>query len=549
LLLARDRLGIKPLYVAMTGRELLFASEIKAILAAGGIRPALREELIPELLATRFVAGEHTLYRGIDRVAPGHTWTWSMDAGLTRRRYWQLPPLSADEGSSIDAEAPVLRERLRASVKRHLMSDVPLGVFLSGGLDSSALAALTSQLVDEPVRTFAVGFEETDANELPYARLVARAIGAQHHEVVVPPRRYFETLPQLVWHEDEPIAFTSSVPLYFVSALARQHVKVVLTGEGADELFLGYNRYRVTHWNTRLAQAYTRIAPHWLRTRTRAAVRRLPHAARRYASRSFLALDSGPRGLFFENFAVFPESSQRRVLADPALIDARDPYAHGLDAYARAPGAALDRMSRVDLATYLHELLMKQDQMSMAASVESRVPFLDDELVEYVAGLPSRLKLHGWQTKAILRAAVKDLVPPTILSRRKMGFPVPFGRWIRGTYAPVVDEFVLGARPRARRLFDPGALSQLAAEHRAGAADHGERLWLLINLEIWLRVCNEGEDPARVMDSVWRQTRQVYAGVVGEDGRAVAAQYGRPATQLSTAAGALAAPSGRPGHD
>ena len=549
LLLARDRLGIKPLYVATTERELLFASEIKGILAAGSIRPSLREELIPEWLATRFVAGENTLYRGITRVEPGHTLTWSVEDGLTRRRYGQVPAPSPDSGVSIAAEAPVFRERLAASVRRHLMSDVPLGVFLSGGIDSSALAALTAQLVDEPVRTFAVGFEETDANELPYARLVAAAIGAQHHEVTVPPRRYFEMLPQLVWQEDEPIAFTSSVPLYFVSALAREHVKVVLTGEGADELLLGYNRYRVTHWNTRLAQVYARVVPTGIRAWMRNAVTQLPASARRYASRSFLALDDGPRALFFENFAVFPESWQRCVLADPRLVDVRNPYAHGLEAYDRASGTPLDRMSRVDLATYLHELLMKQDQMSMAASVESRVPFLDDELVEYVAGLPSRLKLHGWQTKAILRAAVKDLVPPAILSRRKMGFPVPFGRWIRGEYAPVVEEFVLGSRARARRLFDSRALSQLAAEHRRGAVDHGERLWLLVNLEIWLRVFTEGEDPSRVMDPVWRHTRQVYAGTVGEDGRAVAAQYGRPATQLSTAAGALATPSGRSGHD
>ena len=549
LLLARDRLGIKPLYVAKTDRELLFASEIKAILAAGGIQPSLREELIPELLATRFVAGEHTLFRGISRLEPGHTMSWSLDGSVTRRRYWQLPPASTDSTATIASEAPVLRERLRASVKRHLMSDVPLGVFLSGGVDSSALAALTAQLVSEPVRTFAVGFEEVEANELPYARLVANTIGAQHHEVIVSGRRYFDALPQLVWHEDEPIAFTSSVPLYFVSALAREHVKVVLTGEGADELFLGYNRYRVTHWNTRLGQMYARLAPASLRGRVRQAVRGLPARLRRYTSRSFLALDDGPRGLFYENFSVFSPAAQRRLLRAPGAIDARDPYEHGLHAYQHADGTPLDRMSRADLATYLHELLMKQDQMSMAASVESRVPFLDDTLVEYVAGLPSRLKLHRWETKAILRAAVRDVVPPTILSRRKMGFPVPFGRWVRGEYWPVVEEFVLGSRARARAMFDAAALSQLAGEHRTGTVDHGERLWLLVNLEIWLRIFSDGEEPARVMNPVWRRTRQVYAGVMGQDGRSVAAQHGRPATQLSTAAGALAAPSGRPGHD
>ena len=548
LLLARDRLGIKPLYIAHGERELLFASEIKGILAGGTVQPALREELLPELLATRFVSGEHTLFRGITRLEPGHTLTWTRTAGVARRRYWQMPPPVADTDTSIERESAVLRERLHEAVRRHLMSDVPLGVFLSGGVDSSALAAITARLVSEPVRTFAVGFDDPSANELPYARLVAGAIGAQHHEVVVSPREYFDALPHLVWHEDEPIAFTSSVPLYFVSELAARHVKVVLTGEGADELFLGYNRYRVTHWNSQLANAYARVAPASVRSQIRRLTHRLPRRLRRYADRSFLALDSGPRALFFDNFSVFSDSWRRRVLRDGGA-GAHDPYAHGVGIYEAAGGTALDRMSRTDLATYLHELLMKQDQMSMAASVESRVPFLDDELVAHVAALPSHVKLHGWETKAVLRSAIRDLVPASILSRRKMGFPVPFGRWLRGEYAPVVDEFVLGARTRDRQLLDQSAVSEIAAEHRAGVGNHGERLWLLINLEIWCRVFCDGEEPARVMQPIWRQSRQFYAGVMGENGRPVAAQYGRPAAQLSAPAGALAAPSGRSDHD
>jgi asparagine synthase (glutamine-hydrolysing) len=345
----------------------------------------------------------------------------------------------------------------------------------------------------EPVRTFSVAFAE--ASELPWARLAARAAGAVHREVVVSPAEFFAALPRLIWHEDEPLAFPSSVPLYFVSRLAREDVKVVLTGEGADELFGGYHRYRVTLWNERLAARWGRL-PAALRTAVRAAVPRLPRRARRYATRTFLVRPDGVRDLYFDNFAVFPEALQRRLLAEPARLAARDPYATSLARHAEAGGDALGRLTRTDIETYLVELLMKQDQMSMAASVESRVPFLDHRLVERVVALPGRLKLRGWRTKAVLREAVADVVPRAILERRKMGFPVPVGRWLRHAHRGVVDEVVLGPRALARGFFEPAALRGLAAEHLSGAADHGARLWLLANLELWQRVFVDGEDPA-----------------------------------------------------
>jgi asparagine synthase (glutamine-hydrolysing) len=379
------------------------------------------------------------------------------------------------------------------------MSDVPLGLFLSGGIDSSGLAALMAPMVSEPIRTFAVGFDEPEANELDYARVAARAVGAEHREIVVSPSQFFGALPRLVWHEDEPIAFPSSVALHFVSRLAREHVKVVLTGEGADELFLGYNRYRVTAWNERLGHAYRILTPESVRPAVGHLVSKLPPSLRRYAGRTFLALEPGCRALFYENFATFPLALQSRLLANRGLLAARDPYAEGLRCYEEAPGGTLERMSHADLQTYLVELLMKQDQMSMAASVESRVPYLDHAFVEYAAALPGRLKLRGWQTKAVLRAALRDLVPREILERRKMGFPVPVGRWLRGSFRPLVDELVLGPRARARGLFEPSAVRQLAEEHRRGTADHGARLWLLANLEIWQRIFLDGDDPSLVM--------------------------------------------------
>jgi asparagine synthase (glutamine-hydrolysing) len=525
LLIARDRLGIKPLYYAETGKALVFGSEIKAILAAG-VQPRFDQSVLPEFLASRYVAGDGTFFDGIKRLPPGHTMTWSAETGLRQQRYWSVPPPARKPAASFAVEAADLRERLEKAVRRHLMSDVPLGVFLSGGLDSSALAAMTARMVTEPLQTFSVGFAEEEANELPYARSVAKHIGAIHRDVQVSPAEYFDALPQLIWHEDEPIAFTSSVPLYFVSKLASKHVKVVLTGEGADELFLGYNRYRVTHWNAKLGRPYWSMVPRAVRGRASQLIAALPRAVRRYPQRTFLALEPGIRSLFFENFACFPEPWRHRLLGRNTEAATADPYAVALDCYATAEGSSLDRLSRADLQTYLHELLMKQDQMSMAASIESRVPFLDDEIIEHVAALPGRLKLRGWETKAVLRAAIKDLIPAEILTRRKMGFPVPIGRWLRGPFWPLVEEFVLGGRATERGLFDVDGVRQLAHEHRAGAAEHGDRLWLLMNLEMWHRVFIEGEDPQHLTrPSGRRQTAHAYS--LGQDRWPVAAHVGR----------------------
>jgi asparagine synthase (glutamine-hydrolysing) len=553
LLLARDRLGIKPLYYACTGSELAFASEIKSLLAAGCVTPKFNDDVLPEFLSTRFVSGEETFFQGVRKLLPGHVLIWSAETGLRTERYWQLPaPAARDAHVPFDVHAKDLRDRLERSVERHLMSDVPLGVFLSGGLDSSALAAMTQNVrsravsgAADPLQTFSVGFAEQDANELPYARTVAKAIGADHRDVTVAPGEFFDALPHLVWHEDEPVAFPSSVPLYFVSRLARRHVKVVLTGEGADELFLGYNRYRVTLWNDRLGEPYRAAVPETLRNQVRRVVRALPSRLGRVAERTFLALDPGTRSLFLENFAVHTEAFQRQLLARPDMLDRRDPYAMQMRCYEDAAGGILDRMSRTDLQTYLHELLMKQDQMSMAASIESRVPFLDDELVEYVAALPGTLKLRMWQTKAILREAVHDIIPREILTRRKMGFPVPAGRWLGGDFWPIVQEFVLSPRVADRGLFNPAALARLAADHRAGRARHGDRLWLLVNLEIWQRIFCEGEDPSCVMQTIaphrHGHPKTFYANSLGEDGWAVAADHGRPGTQPADRVGTVPA--------
>src|SRR5207249_766173 len=311
------------------------------------------------------------------------------------------------------------------------------------------------------------------------ARLAARSVGAEHREVVVSPSQFFDALPNLVWHEDEPIAFPSSVALYFVSRLAREHVKVVLTGEGADELFLGYNRYRVTAWNERLGRPYWALVPPPPRKKVRELIQRLPTSLRRYAGRTFLALEPGSRSLFYENFAAFPLALQAELLANPGLLGDRDPYAEGIGCYEDGAGGTLERMSHADLQTYLVELLMKQDQMSMAASVESRVPYLDHAFVEHVTAIPGQFKLRGWQTKAVLRAALRDLAAALPGRRRRRRGDAADGGAMRILWVKVGGLWPLNTGGRLRSFH---TIAQLARRHRVtvltthGPADAPEGL-------------------------------------------------------------------------
>jgi asparagine synthase (glutamine-hydrolysing) len=499
LLLARDRLGIKPLYWSLVRGRLAFGSEIKAILESGLVRARANEPAIPELLGTRYLSGTETLFACIHRLLPGHTLVFE-DGAVTTRQYWDVPvgPASAATKARTDAEqVERFRALLEESVRLRLMADVPLGMFLSGGLDSSAIAALMARMIDRPLRTFSVAFKHRAFSELDYAREVATAIGAERHEVVIDEADFFGALPRLIWHEDEPIAHPSSVPLYFVSRLARDHVKVVLTGEGSDELLAGYGKYPRALVNWRAAAAY-RAVPSPLRDWVaRSVVSWLPGGIGRYARRSFLAMPRTPEAMFFDNFAAIGVRRQASLLAEPFRRLATADGAYGPSrAYYDAPGAGspvLDRLLYTDLKTYLVELLMKQDQMSMAASIESRVPFLDHHLVEFVAGLPPRLKLRGFQTKWILREAVKGILPASILTRRKMGFPVPFALWMRGTWQQVARDVLLDPRSVQRGVIDRAGVERLLAAHASGAADGGDAIWSLLNLELWYRTFVDGE--------------------------------------------------------
>ena len=500
LLLARDRLGIKPLYYTLDRDGVLcFASEIKALVAAGAVAPEVNWEALPDYAANRATSDDGTLFAGVRRLPPGHVLVWE-DGRVTVRRYWTLSFAKAEETSDGETVERFL-ELFRESVKLRLMADVPLGMFLSGGIDSSAIAAVMRELVDGPFHTFSVAFAEREANELDYARLVARAFGTDHHEVVVTPDAFFEALPSLVYHEDEPIAHPSSVPLYFVSRLAAERVKVVLTGEGSDELLAGYAKYRKTVLNLALGRRYHGAMPAAAR---RAVASAVGAAARRSAfgrklERTFLALEPDVESIYFDNFSVFSRAAQRRLFTPGARerIGDGSPFRTTIEQMEASDAAdPVDRLLAADMGTYLHELLMKQDQMSMAASIESRVPFLDHKLVEFAASLPVRAKLRGSTTKWVLREAMRGRLPEAILSRPKMGFPVPIGAWLRGRFRHLVDDYVLGPRARARGIFDSEFVREIVARHDAGE-NHAERLWMLVNFEIWQRRFFDGEEAGR----------------------------------------------------
>ncbi len=495
---ARDRLGIKPFYYRHTSGEFLFGSEIKALLAYPGVRAELDRAVLPEYLAFGYLAGSKTFFAGIRKLPPGHTLELDESGGLRIEQYWDLPLAGEAEPKPRSYYVKTYRELLEQCVSSHLMSDVPLGVFLSGGLDSSAVAALMTKIRRSPIESFSVGYAEEPYSELSYARIVAEHLKSVHHEVRVSRQEFFDALPKLIWHEDEPIVWPSSVALYFVARLARKSVTVVLTGEGSDETLAGYTRYPFTLWNARLNRVYRLLTPAGLRRWARGAIADsawLSADLRRKLQHTFLARDGKSWvSFYFDNFfSAFSEEQATDLLADELRPVPDAAYRDLLAYWEKSSGSVLRRMLYTDIKTYLVELLMKQDNMSMAASVESRVPFLDHVLVEFATNIPAEFLTRGLAGKWILKAAVEDLLPRSIIYRRKMGFPTPWSGWLAGPQLDVIEKLILEPRSLARGLFKPEGLRRLFAEHRARRLDHYDRIWRLLNLELWHRVFVEGE--------------------------------------------------------
>ncbi|NNE98780.1 MAG: asparagine synthase (glutamine-hydrolyzing) [Pyrinomonadaceae bacterium] len=496
LFIARDRVGIKPLYYVHDDQgNLFFASEIKSLTEAKAVKPNLNYDALPDQLANHGTSYDETLYEGVKRLMPGHFLVWK-DGEISIKKYWNLEYEPKHFGLSDQDYVEQWLAEFKESVRLRLMADVPLGMFLSGGIDSSAIAAVMSELVSEPIKTFSVGFKEREANEFKYARMVSEKFGTDHHEITITPEQFFSKLPDLIWHEDEPLGFVASVPLYFVSELAQKHVKVVLTGEGSDEMMAGYARYYKGLKLLEYGKKYESLTPSFVRSVVRSGLRTLPNRLNKKLNRTFLSLDSDVESLYFDNFAIFNKANQDQLLSDEtkSRISDRDPYQHIIHWFEKENAEELlDKLLYVDTKTYLHELLMKQDQMSMAASIESRVPFLDHELVEFTAKMPTSLKLRGTDTKWILREAMKGILPKEILSREKMGFPVPIGSWFRNEFQYLIREFVLGERALARGIFNADFVRQLAERHFSGE-NHDLRLLFLLNFEIWQRQILEGEE-------------------------------------------------------
>jgi asparagine synthase (glutamine-hydrolysing) len=487
LLLARDRLGKKPLFYWRGPSELVFGSEIKAILQHPAVPREVNRAALPLFLAYGYIPDPETIFAGIHELPPGHTLVFTRGDMLIRP-YWQAanlpaPDLPADQRMVI----PLVREALEAAVRVRLVADVPLGAFLSGGLDSTAVVAMMANISDQPVKTFAIGFEgEPSFNELEHARLAANTFGTDHREFVVRPDAA-ELLPQLVWHYDQPFADSSAIPTFLVSKLAREHVTVALTGDGGDELFAGYDRFAAM----RVSGVYRRL-PAPLRSAVLAAARSMPESTsyrgparriRRFAESAALPFEEA----YLDLVALMPDHAAHELLAEATT---RTASAHTRAEFARVPHLdALGKLLHVNLRTYLAgDLLVKLDRASMAASLEARSPLLDEDLLALAARIPSGLKLHGLTTKQILKRAMVGIVPQAIVDRRKHGFGVPLGRWFRGPLAPLLDELLLGERALRRGFLRPDPVRRLVEEHRHGRRDHGHRLWSLLTFETWHRI-------------------------------------------------------------
>jgi asparagine synthase (glutamine-hydrolysing) len=497
--LVRDRIGVKPLYFYHAAGRLIFASEIKAILAHPAVTPDVNEEALYHYLTFLTTPAPQTLFRDIQKLPAGHLLTCTRRGELKIRQYWDALPPASHQGARAETDeaqkAEILR-LLRASIDKRMMADVPFGVFLSGGVDSSANVALMAEKMTRPVETFTVGFKDhEELNELDGAREVARRFGTNHHEVLIGEREMRDFLPDLVFHQDEPIADPVCVPLYYVSKLARETGTIVVqVGEGADEIFSGYEMY----------VQYLRIQEKFWRR-----AERVPRAARRAASalarpvmertvkrRTAIELVrrlGANEALFWGGTVVYDETLKPRVLSTEARsrwigLSSHDVVRRYQEHVARERPASdfLARMTYLELKLRLPELLlMRVDKITMATSVEARVPFLDHHLVEYAMGVGRARKVEGASGKHILKRALEEVLPRDLLYRRKRGFGAPIREWFRTSTEDLVEAHLLNSTMRRRNFFDYAFVARLADEHRRGVRDWSFHLWALLNLSLW----------------------------------------------------------------
>ena len=490
LFVARDRLGIKPLYYSYAGGRLIFASEIKAVLQHPSIPARLNATGLSHFLSLKYVPAPQTMFEGIYALPPGCSLTCDAH-GVTTRRYWDLSFAKQENGRlSEEIYAEQLEALLRESVQLHLVSDVPFGAFLSGGLDSSTIVALMSQFLNEPVKTYSVGFEgdaEVEAiSELPYARMVAKKYQTDHHEALIHARDLINLSEKVVWHLDQPIADDACLANFMVAELASRDVKMVLTGEGGDELFAGYARYAGERLST--------LFQHLPRAAKSVALCLSGHfpGLRRQKLALFALCQSGEVNRLANWFPLFNSEAKHSLLSEDFKhsINGNTPSAVFSEHLARTDATdPLNRMLYVDTKLWLpDDLLARGDKTSMAASLEARVPLLDHKLVEFAASLPPQLKVKGLTRKYLLRKVSQTLLPPEIISRKKKGFPMPMSLWFRKEARSFLRDALSPAALRRRGLFNPAFVEKLFQEHETCFADHGSILWGLLSVELWQRV-------------------------------------------------------------
>jgi asparagine synthase (glutamine-hydrolysing) len=481
LMLARDRLGVKPLYYRREPGGIVFASELRALRELCALPLEVDPQSVYDFFAFRYVPAPHTFYHGVKKLLPGHFLT-ADSRGVRVKEYWDIPA-DEDDQVSVDALAQEVVEHLRESIRLRLISDVPLGAFLSGGTDSSAVVALMAELGGRPLKTFSVGFHEPIFTELPYARRVAEQFKTEHHELIVTAEDVAAELPRLVAFRAEPVAEPTDVALYKIAQLAARSVKVVLSGEGGDELFAGYPKYAAD----RMAGMVSALP----QNAVQAIVRWLPYRQRRVK----LALET----LSIQNeaersatwFASFSRQERECLFAPDFLaqVDVAHPARIFQEMLEKVGGRSpLKRMLYADLKIWLPDnLLLRGDQMTMSASIEARVPFLDHKLVELAARIPSRLLTRGFQTKVLLRRALQPYLSPETLRRRKVGFTVPVGLWFRKELKTLVGDLVLSPSSAGHGYFNKASTKRFVHEHFSGKHDRQKQMWALVNFELWSR--------------------------------------------------------------
>ena len=486
LFIARDRVGKKPLFYSVTENgSFVFGSELKTLLVHGEIKRDIDLAALDAYLTFGYVPEENCILKNVKKLLPGHFLIFK-DGQIKTEKYWDFnyaePQNIKTEGEYVE----ILREKIREAVKIRLISEVPLGAFLSGGVDSSTIVAMMSQCSDTPVKTFSIGFKEDSFDELKYARIAAKQFGTDHHEFIVTPD-LFDLVDELVWHFDEPFSDPSSLPTYMLSKMAREHVTVVLSGDGGDELFAGYSRYVINEKRSGFANLPEVIREGLLRPISE----KLPHSARGKNYLYNISLDSTDR--YIDSVSCFNGPRKNYLYSAEFSEELNTDFGkseHSFRSFANSvsTGSEIDKLLYLDSKTYLPgDILTKVDRMTMANSLEARVPLLDHELIEFVVGIPSHLKMNGLQTKHILKKAMEGIVPNEILYREKQGFGVPIGEWINIQLRDRIICDLSDKRALERGFFNAGYIQTLLKEHSDGRRDHSHSLWVLWMFELWQR--------------------------------------------------------------